>query len=191
MKTLCVAAIAVASLALCACNTTGYGYHDSIKLQGFGINMNSAAGLSAGYLGATVDRVANVDKNGKAITVGGPCDKTGNGDIFDTYANLNAKATAQANSITPAAAASAAGAAQAGVQAPVVAFAGGDTTANGLGAFIANTAATGHTADIIAALCGTPLPYAPNNTIVRDGMAPTAAGASASATTTPLVALSK
>ncbi len=83
-------------LGLGACST-GYGYHDAIKFQGGGINMNSSTGVSAGYIGATIDRVANVDKNGAAITVKGPC--PGGANIFDTYANLNSKATASATTV--------------------------------------------------------------------------------------------
>ena len=162
---------AAAALPLTACSTTGYGYHDAIKLQTGGINMNGSTGVSAGYLGATIDRVANVDKNGAAITVKGPC--PGGADIFDTYANLNSKASAQATSVVPAGTASTAAPAAGGVNNPQIAWASGDVTANGDAAFIASTVATGHPADTIAALCGNPsLPSAPAGTIVRDGVAP-------------------
>jgi hypothetical protein len=133
--------------------------------------MNGNTGVSAGYMAATVDRVANVDKNGKPITVGGPCSREGNANIFDTYANLNSKASAQATSVIPAGPAAGAAAAG-GVNNPQIAWASGDVTANGEAAFIASTVATGHPADTIAALCGNPLPSAPGGSIVRDGVAP-------------------
>lgn len=170
MKRLYLAAFAVASLACAACSSTGYGYHDAIKVQAGGLNMNANTGVTAGYLGATVDRVANVDKNGAAITVKGPC--PGGANIFDTYSNLNSKATASATSVIPGG--PAAGVASAGgVNAPQIAWASGDVTANGDAAFIAATVATGHPADTIAALCGNQVvPSAPAGAIVRDGAAP-------------------
>lgn len=167
---LTMAALAACCLAAAGCNTgSGYGYHDAVKLQAGGVNFNANTGVTAGYLGATVDRVVNVDKNGKAITVGGPCDRSGQGNIFDTYANLNSKATASASSVVPTSAAAAAG----GVANPSIAWASGDVTANGDAAFIASTVATGHPADTIAALCGNSIvPSAPAGSIVRDGAAP-------------------
>lgn len=173
MKTISLCLAAAAALFLTACNTTGYGYHDAVKLQAGGINFSGSTGVTAGYLGATVDRVANVDKNGQAITVKGPC--PGGANIFDTYSNLNSKASASATSVIPAGAATGAAAAG-GVNSPQIAWASGDVTANGDAAFIASTVATGHPADTIAALCGaSTLPSAPPGTIVRDGVAPVAA----------------
>lgn len=169
MKHLYLAALAAASLTCAACQSTGYGYHDAIKVQAGGLNMNANTGVTAGYLGATVDRVANVDKNGQAITVKGPC--PGGANIFDTYSNLNSKATASATSVIPGAAGGVA--VTGGVNAPQIAWASGDVTANGDAAFIASTVATGHPADTIAALCGNAqLPSAPAGTIVRDGISP-------------------
>lgn len=160
---LSLAAIAAASLSLAACNTQS-GYHDSIKLQAGGVNMNASTGFSAGYLGATVDRVLNVDKDGKPIVVAGGC-KT---DAVDTFANLNSKASASATSVAPAGAA-----VGSAINSPSIAWASGDVSANGGAAIIASAAGTAHPADTIAAYCGnTLIPAANPGAIVRDGLAP-------------------
>ena len=165
-----LAALAACALALGACNTTGYAYHDSIKVQAAGLNMGPSTGFTGGYLAATVDRAANVDKNGNAIKVQGGCKE----DAVDTYANLNSKATASATSVAPALLAGATSAG--GVTSPSLAWASGDQTANGGAAIIAAAAASAHPADVIAAYClNNTLPNAPAGTIVRDGTSPSPA----------------
>lgn len=169
MKLSTLAALAVCCLTAAACSS-GYGYHDAIKIQAGGLNFNASTGVTAGYLGGTIDRNANVDKNGQAIIVH-PCQ----GDTPSTYANMNSKAQANASSVggAPSGVAGLAAAASGGVVAPQIAWASGDETANGTPALIAQAAVTGHAADVIAALCGnSQLPSAPAGSIVRDGVSP-------------------
>ena len=162
------------AMALAGCSS-GYAYHDSLKFQAAGVNMSPSTGATAGYLSGTLDRAANVDKNGAAITVPGGC----KADTPDTYANLNSKASAQATSIAPA---SAAAAAAGGVSQPQIAWASGDTTAGGGAALIAAAATTAHPADTLAAYClNAQLPSAPAGAIVRDGVSPVAAAPASSA----------
>jgi hypothetical protein len=164
MKTLRLGVVAALALSAAAC-ANGAGYHDSFKLQAGGLNMNGSTGVSAGYLGATVDRVMNVDKDGKPITVPGGC-KT---DAVDTFTNLNSKASAQASSVAPVASAAVGSV----INSPTIAWASGDVTANGGAAIIASAAGTATPADTIAAYCGNAaIPSAPAGDIVRAGVAP-------------------
>lgn len=149
-------------LSLGACASNG-AYHDSIKLQASGINMSGTTGVTAGYIAGTIDRSQTVDKNGAAITVSG-CSGKGQ-DSPDTFTNLNSNASAKATTV----AASAAG----GVQSPSIAWASGDTTANGNAAVVAAAATTAHAADVVGVLCGNnTIPSAPAGSVVRDGVAP-------------------
>lgn len=158
------AILSLAALTLGACASTG-GFHDAIKLQAAGVNMSANTGFTAGYLGATVDRSQNVDKTGNAIVVPG-CNGTGH-DSPDTYSNLNSNAKASASSVIPA------GVTTAGVQAPSIAWASGDTAANGQAAIVAAAATTAQPADTIASMCDNKVvPSAPATSIVRAGVAP-------------------
>ena len=160
-------ALACAAITLAGCASGGF--HDSAKIQAVAIGFSPTTGVQAGYLGATLDRSQNVDKDGKPITVTG-CNGRGQ-DSPDTFANLNSKATASASSVTPVAAAAAAAAG--GVQSPSIAWASGDTTANGAAAIVAAASMTAHPADTIAAICDNhDIPSAAATSIVRDGVAP-------------------
>ncbi len=162
MKT--ILAVLSAALMLVGCASQG-GFHDSIKLQATGINMTPSTGLTGGYISATVDRSQNVDSTGKPIIVPG-CNGRGQ-DSPDTYANLNGKATASASSIGPSTSTGG------GVNAPSIAFAGGDTSANGQAAVVAAAAMTAIPADTIASICDNKdLPSAPATSVVRAGVAP-------------------
>ena len=175
-----LALTAAAALSLSACNTTSGavgGYHDAVKAQAIAAYFNPTIGGGVGSIGVTVDRSANVDKNGNAIVVHGACKD----DSPSTYANMNSKATASANNVSQPVAAAAAGlgGAVAGVvSAPALAVATGDVTANGGPAIIAAASQTEHPADVIAAYCqNATLPSAAPGQIVRDGVSPAVAAA--------------
>ncbi len=165
------ATVSVLALGLAACGTSSSaigGYHEAVKAQVTGAFLNPTIGGGVVHGGVTVDKSANVDKNGVAIVVHGGCKD----DSPDTFANMNANATASATSIG---ATSAAGPT---ISQPAIAVSAGDVTANGGAAIIAAAAMSAHPADVIAAYCqNAALPNAPAGTIVRDGIAPPVAAA--------------
>lgn len=165
-RVLILASISVLALGLGACSTSSSaigGYHEAVKAQITGAFLNPTIGGGVVHGGVTVDKSANVDKNGVAIVVHGGCKD----DSPDTFANMNANATASATSIG---ATSVAGPT---ISQPAIAVSAGDVTANGGAAIIAAAVMSGHPADVIAAYCqNAALPNAPAGTIVRDGIAP-------------------
>lgn len=149
-----------AGMLLAGCQTWS-GMHDSIKMQAIAANFSAQTGVTAGYLGATIDRAPVVDKDGKPLQTAGVCARSAGAN---TFANMNSKANASANTVPQAAGP---------IQAPSLAVATGDTTANAGGAIIAAAALTGNPADTIAAYCNnSALPSAVPGSIVRDGVAP-------------------
>lgn len=161
----CVAALALAPVMALA---AGPAYHTAVKLQAVGANFNAGTGVTAGYVGGTVDRAPLTDNDGKPLSgAGNVCGRT---DAVNTFTNMNSKASASAANVP----AGAAGATVSNITNPSIAVATGDLSANGGGpSIVAAAALSDHPADVIAAYCGNPiLPSAPPGSIVRDGIAP-------------------
>lgn len=186
MKRIVSIALAGALLAgLAACGTTQNPWANqyvSIKTQDAGINYSPATGVTAGYGSATGTFDPIITPDGKSLfTVAQPC---GQSDIPATFANLNAKATASANSTSTAG----------GVNSPAIAWAGGDTTATGAAARIlatggGNAPTPGALTAYQNACPGAPnsLPNAPNGSIVVTGVSPSPV---TTTTSSPLVSSS-